>query len=125
MSCEEGASRLDADVTADDKLAAVLAAYKADMALLRAEMTSGFAQLNSRLEGFDDKLESRMDGLEDKIVSRLEGLEDKIAAKTQLAFKGFENKALVYGGPIVMASVLLGVNTTTFVSWLIKTISHH
>ena len=103
MSCEEGASRLDADVTKVDKLAAVLAAYKADMALLRSEMTSGFAQLNSRLEG----------------------LEDKIAAKTQLAFKGFENKALVYGGPIVMASVLLGVNTTTFVSWLIKTISHH
>ncbi len=124
MSCEEGASRLDADVTKDDKLATVRAAYKADMALLRAEMTSGFAQLNSRLEGFDDKLESRMDGLEDKIVSRLEGLEDKIAAKTQLAFKGFENKALVYGVPILILSNVVGVNLVAIVTWLITALSH-
>ena len=102
MSCEEGASRLDADVTKDDKLATVLAAYKADMALLRAEMTSGFAQLNSRLEG----------------------LEDKIAAKTQLALKGFENKALVYGVPILILSNVVGVNLVAIVTWLITALSH-
>lgn len=113
MSCEEGASRLDEDVTADDKLAAVLAAYKADMAILRAEMTSGFAQLNSRLEG-----------LEDKIASRMDSLEDKIAAKTQLAFKRFENKALVYGVPILILSNVVGVNLVAIVTWLITALSH-
>ena len=124
MSCEEAASRLDADVTADDKLAAVLAAYKADMAILRSEMTSGFAQLNSRMQGLDDKLESRMDGLEDKIASRMDSLEDKIAAKTQLAFKGFENKALVYGVPILILSNVVGVNLVAIVTWLINALSH-
>ena len=117
----EEVNKRKADIITADKLAVVFANFEASMAGLRSEVNSGFAELRSEMnERF-----AEMNAQFDEIDARFDGLAEKIESQPKLLLKSFENKALIYGVPIVMGSSFLGAHPETVITWLTKILIRH
>ena len=110
----EEVNKRKADIITADKLAVVFANFEASMAGLRSEVNGGFAELRSEMN-------ARFDGID----ARLDGLAEKIESQPKLLLKSFENKALIYGVPIVMGSSFLDAHPETVITWLTKILIRH
>ena len=110
----EAVNKRKADIITADKLAVVFANFEESIAGLRSEVNGGFAELRSEMN-------ARFDGID----ARLDGLAEKIESQPKLLLKSFENKALIYGVPIVMGSSFLGAHPETVITWLTKILIRH
>ena len=87
---------------------------------LRGDMNSRIGELNSRIDGVEERLNSRIDGVEERLNSRIDGVEERLNSRidgVETRMSDLEEAMLVLGermarfeGTLSAVVALVGLN---------------